>query len=110
MDGTETKQTTKKDLTWSIGSGFSTNLLPPQKAAHCAAWATSGTFKSDYDAIVTAKFTDGSTFEYTDTGYVESVGWTKANAYCEVIDLAKVPANVNVQDAQPLKRAVRFVG
>jgi hypothetical protein len=115
MRGTETKVANKVDLQYTMGSGFTNNLLPPQKAAHCTASATTGTFSSGYDAVITARFTDGSTFEYKDTGVVQTVSWSKAFAKCEIIDIKQVPANVNVQSAAPLnakppKRAIPFVG
>lgn len=120
MDGTETSESEKKDLSINIGTPGTSNLLPPQRAAHCESWAVSGRFDSPYVGTVEATMADGTTYVYSDAGDVTSTGWVKAATSCEEIDIKDVPQGATdgndgkVEDAQPTntptKRAVQFRG
>lgn len=114
MDGTETSETTKKDLSIALGSPATSNLLPPQRAAHCESWAVSGRFDSAYTGAVEATLADGSKYIYNDAGELTSIGWEKASTSCEEIDIKDVPAGGDIKEAKPTnapsKRAINFRG
>lgn len=109
MDSTALTHTYEKDLTNTQGTGFSSNLLPPQRAAHCQFNAISGTFDSAYSGTIEATLADGTKYSYFTDGDVHSVGWVKTSSDCQEIDLKDVPQNAELgQTANTRKRAVEF--
>ena len=72
---TETDSTTTEGINLTWGQGGS---LLPGKGVSCSAYAQKGQGNFDYDAKVTMKLKDGSTYSYSEKGTLEAVAYSQA--------------------------------
>lgn len=106
MESKSFSESEKWGFTWRMG-GTASQGIAPQRAAHCTATATKGTFESEYDATVVAYMANGKTFNMKQFGKFKSVGFANGVQDCKVIDLKDVPSGAKVEEAKHEKKSKR---
>jgi hypothetical protein len=97
-------------VNWGMGSERQQGLKP-QEAVMCSAAIFSGTFQSRWTGMVTARFQDGSTFDYAVKGDYDSVGWSSGSSACVPIKTSDLPKGATFGATTRVgKRGVEFRG